>query len=464
MKRIFSVLIDSVILALFAGFIHAAFIVGDPYENRVLGKADFVAILCVMAIIAKWVFVLDQGLLSWILGRSQESAWAKFRRAFFAYPRKHRSDLLLMLGSIAFTLVAVEIFLRVFIGLLPMELGNILGTPYRTGSCGIYTWDADRNMVRFKPDHTQNAFMYGYRWHHQGDYRGYRNPENWDAADIVLLGGSMVYGHGVEEEATIRAHLANELPEKTVANLGQQGAAIDMIYQIFRHDALALDPKHLILFHFHNDLTDLLSRLNEDEMRRLLALRVDDFTTRYFDYEGLKPQRKSLLRPIENMIFKSYLFRSITYAISKLTAGTPSAAAAESPLEETGSDQGEARPPEMIEVTDWRALPFFEESESRQLAMAFHRRMMEKIDLLAQANGVSILHVVIDAEDPAVEWVLARESAKLGWPYLNLKPFLEAREADGVEVFLPGDGHFTDEGARDVAEVLVKEFPELTRP
>jgi len=455
MKRFFSLLVDVLILVLFAGFVHAAFWVEDPYVSPVLAKADFVGVLCLLAILAKWVFTLDQGLLSLLFWGGGGGRFDRIRSAFFAYPRQHRADLLLMVGSVAFTLVVVELVLRLFIGLLPMELGNVLGTPYRTSGSGIYTWDGDRNMPRLKPNFSRRAFMYGYQWRHQGDYRGYRNPEDWEEADIVLLGDSMIYGHGVEEPATVRAHLAELAPRQTVANLGQQGADIAQEFEIFHHDALPLKPDYAILFYFYNDLSDLMIRLNDEEMNRFLAMDVDDFSKPYFDVKPQPRRRQSVLRPLESVIFESYLVRSISYAVAKLTGEQ---ATVESPAPEK-FDKGAAG---QADVANWRESPFFEGQPRRQLAMAFHLRMMDRFDELAKANGIEIILPVIATADPVVTALLREKSEALGWGFVDLQPLYEEAEASGAEVFLLGDGHYTDAGARLTAETLIATFPRLS--
>src|SRR5262249_47720172 len=103
----------------------------------------------------------------------------------------------------------------------------------------------------------------------------FRNPQDRREADVVLLGDSMIYGHGVEEASTVRHHLENLL-RRPVANLGIQGAGIHEEYQALKRFGLALEPKYVFLFFLVNDINDALSSLSAEDMQRFLNLPVDD--------------------------------------------------------------------------------------------------------------------------------------------------------------------------------------------
>src|SRR5436309_711612 len=59
-------------------------------------------------------------------------------------------------------------------------------------------------------------------WTHETDAFGFRNRKVTVPADIVLLGDSMIYGHGLEYESTV-GYLLERLTGLSVANLARQG-------------------------------------------------------------------------------------------------------------------------------------------------------------------------------------------------------------------------------------------------
>ena len=68
----------------------------------------------------------------------------------------------------------------------------------------------------------------GYSWRHRTDAWGGRNPETWSEVDVALLGDSMIYGHGVEEEQTT-AHFLRERLGVKVSNLGSHGRLVPAV-------------------------------------------------------------------------------------------------------------------------------------------------------------------------------------------------------------------------------------------
>jgi lysophospholipase L1-like esterase len=110
----------------------------------------------------------------------------------------------------------------------------------------------------------------GYVWHHHGDALGYRNPESPAQADVVLLGDSMTYGHGVEETSTA-AHFLREELDRTVVNLGWTGDSPIQYLARLRNYALPLHPRVVIVFFFENDLDDILLDRTPDEIRKFVA-------------------------------------------------------------------------------------------------------------------------------------------------------------------------------------------------
>ena len=98
-----------------------------------------------------------------------------------------------------------------------------------------------------KPNFTRKMHFNGYRWLHKTDWNGFRNPIDRHRADIVLLGDSMIYGHGVDEPHTVR-HELESIVGLPVYNMGMQGASAHQEYQIMNKYALSLDQSMFSCF------------------------------------------------------------------------------------------------------------------------------------------------------------------------------------------------------------------------
>lgn len=88
------------------------------------------------------------------------------------------------------------------------------------------------------------------------DRWGYRNVEEMEQAEVVLLGDSYVEGWYVSDEQTVAAHLAARLG-RPVANLGVGGYGTLQALRVLESDALARQPRVVVWFFFEgNDLYD----------------------------------------------------------------------------------------------------------------------------------------------------------------------------------------------------------------
>src|SRR2546428_8250861 len=105
--------------------------------------------------------------------------------------------------SLLITFGVLEAVLRAKPTLLGYAYANGALSKYTTRAGGIYYSDRNLRIHFMIPNHTAEMFANGYRWHHQSDSLGFRNPEPRVPADVVILGDSLVYGHGVEVEDTV---------------------------------------------------------------------------------------------------------------------------------------------------------------------------------------------------------------------------------------------------------------------
>jgi lysophospholipase L1-like esterase len=199
---------------------------------------------------------MDDARLAWWRGEGNRREW----------PARLGASLLGLLLAVC----AVEVFFRLPTP-LPTELGAMLFSCYDPEDTfqSVYFEDPKLGVPRFKPGYSTTCFWNGYRWRHEGDRWGFRNPESWDDIDVVLLGDSMTYGHGVEENQTIAHFLRSDLGAR-VANLGITGGGPVTYMAFLRNFALPLKPQIVVLILFTNDVEDVLARRTEEELQGYL--------------------------------------------------------------------------------------------------------------------------------------------------------------------------------------------------
>lgn len=161
-----------------------------------------------------------------------------------------------LVGVIAATAVAgaaLEAFPEELLG---EDLTARLYDPYNTTPLGIYFWSPEAQMNLMWPSLALRAYSHGHFWTHRTDARGFRNPPGRQATGVLLLGDSMIYGHGVEDAETVTGFLHAEHGHPAY-NMARQG---DCLFQHYRLLRLYLDetaPRTVFLFFFSNDVADL---------------------------------------------------------------------------------------------------------------------------------------------------------------------------------------------------------------
>jgi hypothetical protein len=356
--------------------------------------------------------------------------------------RLRRIALQLALSATAFviSLVAVEVSLRAFVDRLPLGLANEITSGYSARPSGIYRYRGDMKMLVMRPNYEREIFFNGYHWHHRTDATGFRNPGDRASADVVLLGDSMVYGHGLEESATIR-HRLEAIVGRPVANLGMPGAGIHQEYEILERFGLALRPRYVFLFFLFNDLTDLTITLQDDEMRRFLATAVADHETPWHDVVPSQ-RRRPRLKDYWNDLYtvRAWRFFRRIVGLGQARAGEPSG-------------------------RDWESRSPFRSNPRLALAMRFHLYALLKMQDLGERNHFEFVNVLIwtgrfPDEEPVYVEVLESFCREHGIAFYNLREAERVLDGDSSALFLPGDGHFSALGARWVAMLLASRICE----
>ncbi len=168
---------------------------------------------------------------------------------------------LFRIASVVFALilatVVAELALRIFTNaLLGEKRTTVFYDRYNTTPRGMYFYDLQTGMNFMWPSAEMTAYSHGYFWTHRTDARGFRNPPERQGTDILLLGDSLIYGHGLDDDETVTSILHKDYGYSAY-NMARQG---DCLYQQYVLTRLFLDeftPQTILLFVFSNDLVDL---------------------------------------------------------------------------------------------------------------------------------------------------------------------------------------------------------------
>ena len=405
--------------------------------------------LCLLLIGTKTVFGLNLGIFA-TLSQKRRSAVSSLAailhrlelrlRAFYV---TQKVGIAISLATCVVLLGSLEASLRYFVGTLPGSLANYLAEGYTTGPSGIFRMDAEMKTLRMRPNYEREMYANGYRWHHQTDSRGFRNPSQRSSAQVVLLGDSMIYGHGVEETSTVRHHL-EDLVGEPVANLGVSGGYIHQEYQILKHFGLRLHPRYVLVFFLSNDISDLTLHLTDEEMHRFLRLPVSDHSTPYFEADRLPDRPRSVRGRFSATLGELYLVKAFGFVRQRLRAARAEGAGASGAAGGPGA-QGQADP-------------------RMALALQFHLRALSKIQDLADRHRFHFTNVFIYtawmSDEPVYESILRSYCAAQGIDFYSLREGFAAAMGAGEKVFLERDAHFADSGARLAARLVYRHMME----
>jgi lysophospholipase L1-like esterase len=320
--------------------------------------------------------------------------------------------------------------------MLPQSLSNEIATGYHNGFTGIYQYNPEMYMNIMKPNFEREMYFNGYHWLHKTDWKGFRNSINRYNADVVLLGDSMIYGHGVDETYTVR-HQLEKFHGLSVNNLGMQGASAHQEYQIMKKFALDLKPKFVFLFFLTNDIKDLTVYLTDEQMHQFIEQQSDIKNIRYFKITHW-PFWKRLINNFYNDL---YVARA-SYALLKI-------------LTRNFVQSADASP------NSPHSLPLFVEFPRLKVALDFHLDAVKKMHLIATENNIIFTNVFIYTgqkhyakEESVYEKEIQYFCQTHNIPFLNLHEIFNKKMKEGEMLFLENDGHFSPQGAQLAAKVL----------
>jgi lysophospholipase L1-like esterase len=221
--------------------------------------------------------------------------------------------------STAMALVLSEAAARIFSGVLPEELQHVLrADPRNYGVAHAYIGHLHRPSASFVVSGT------GYSATNHTDSVGFRNPDPWPArADVVVIGDSVVFGWGVDDDASWPARFQAAMPGKKVMNLGLAGGSPQQYLRVYETFGAALRPKLVLVgLWARNDFTD--AEMFDDWERSGAGGNVLVFR----DFGRIGPVRYDWSDPIGTAegIFHSKVYpllrRSYLYNLMRVSSGT----------------------------------------------------------------------------------------------------------------------------------------------
>jgi lysophospholipase L1-like esterase len=245
--------------------------------------------------------------------------------------------LALVVGSLLLALLAMEATLRRWPTLLGQEFANGALSRYSTRADGIYLYDRRVHMNFMIPNFRTTMYYNGYVWQHQTDALGFRNDPLHVPADVVLLGDSVVYGHGVNFEHTV-GQLLERRSGLRVANLGRQGdCAFQEAYLLTTHLS-RLRPRVVVHVFSPNDIEDLYFYLANAAMEDFIAQPVDRISypaptdpAQLLAEHQWRIRHRRLVRRLDDELFVLKMFRWLRYRVRDWRASVSRAEAASDP-------------------------------------------------------------------------------------------------------------------------------------
>jgi lysophospholipase L1-like esterase len=292
---------------------------------------------------------------------------------------------------------------------------------------------------RFERD--DGAFTFTYTT----DEHGFRNPSPWpERAEIVVLGDSMAFGYGVGDAEAWTALLAADLPGTRIVNLGMIGAAPQQYQRIYERFGQALRP-NLVLFCLFpgNDLSD--AGRFEEWLQAGSPGNYDEWR-----HGGGQDAEQ---RSIRGQLDRSYLATFLRYARRNL---------------------GSRFSGRTIDFPDGSRIQLVPALYARNdvLAQPNHPSFRLVLDAVRQTQALvqetggqflvllmptkeEVYLPLVGEEPPPATAPFAAQFEEDGLPYLDLKPYFQARAREGERLFFEVDGHPNAAGYRLVAEVVL---------
>ena len=347
------------------------------------------------------------------------------------------APLVLVGASLAVAAGTAEVTLRLFPGLMPEEAQ--LRLHWREVG-GEVAPKADPYLGYVYPPHEKGRIARSngdFAFTYTTDEHGFRNPSPWpERAEVVVLGDSMAFSYGVDDEDAWTNVLTNQLPDSRVINLGLIGAAPQQYFRIYKTFGQALHPDLVIFCLFPgNDLYD--------------AGRFDQWVRAGSPGNYRAWRQQSNRRLLE----QSYLMTFLHYARNQVESGFSNRTI-------NFADGGQIQ----LAPTVYARGQFMASPDHPNFRLVLDA--VKQTRALAEQNGSRFLVLVMPTKEevylpllneqpPPATAPFVAEFERDGIPYLDLTPHLQAAARKGERLFFKVDGHPNAAGYRLIAEVVL---------
>ena len=341
-----------------------------------------------------------------------------------------------LLAAASLFVLTLELLVAIRPTLLPPRLGNHAYSKYGSFPGGIYFYEPQSALHFMRSNFETRAYFNGYAWTHRTDSLGFRNPRQLTDRSLLLLGDSLIYGHGVEERDSVAQLLRTEF-SRPAYSMARQGDCLLQSYVLLRLNLDALDPEAVVLFVFLNDFADAALYRTASEMKA--PPEID------WDYNAMKERLAEREAHVDLSPRRLLLgLRSVRLLRGAWRDLTPVNLIA------TAEAAGETlAPPGFIEAV-------LDPGTFRR-ASDYYRKLLGDLARRLDRQGVDLHLVHLDLSEQFAgrgDWARRRMDRYLRRVTGELDIAFATTEetfADCTDCFLPGDGHLSPAGHRRLA-------------
>jgi len=349
----------------------------------------------------------------------------------------------LIVVNLAFAVGCGEVALRVAPQLLSGWVANHAYGGYHCHAGGIYLRDSTLGFA-LKPNLTRDLYWNGHWWRHQTNAAGYRGAEA-ALAEVVFLGDSMIYGHGVDNEHTVPSQFQKQT-SYSVANLGQQGTCLVQMAARFRRTGVDLQPRLVFVCCHYNDIAEATYWYTEAELQRFLQ------DTPY------EPLARSQFQPRPWWRADQHLWDARLAPSLRLTGALEGGFRMLSSMQHRPDTTSQSITTPPAAKRDEKFAPWDNAAPaSDQLGWKVHCRAAANLRDLCLTQGARL--VLFDLGYPHQFSQAIEDLAKqLEVDYSPAGRMALTRALEGDDIYLANDGHWSPAGCELIAQQLARDF------